>query len=147
MLYFCFLSIGLVYLSLIFFLKYLMSFFFFPKGPYLEHMEVPRLGVESELQLQAYDPLSRARDWTLVLMDTSQVCYHRATMGTPLMSFNAIISYIVLTFYLFLVYGYTSDFFKILIVYLVTLLNSLIDSSSWSRVVLYFHVHNDILCE
>ena len=63
-------------------------------------MEVPRLGVESELQLLAYttatampdlihvyelhhsswqgrilNPLSEARDQTCVLMDTSQVCY------------------------------------------------------------------------
>ena len=29
-------------------------FFFFFLGPYLWHMEVPRLGVESELQLLAY---------------------------------------------------------------------------------------------
>ena len=63
-------------------------------------MEVPRLGVESELQLPAYttatamqdlsricdlhhsfqqgqilNPLSKARDQTCILMDTSQVCY------------------------------------------------------------------------
>ena len=29
------------------------------------------------------DPLSEARDWTLALTDTSQVCYHWATTGTP----------------------------------------------------------------
>ena len=28
-------------------------------------------------------PLSEARDWTLVLMDPSQVCYRWATTGTP----------------------------------------------------------------
>ena len=64
-------------------------------------MEVPRLGVELELQLQAYatakatldlnhicdlhhssqqcqifNPLSEARDETHILMDTSQVHYH-----------------------------------------------------------------------
>ena len=63
-------------------------------------MEVLRLGVELELQLQAYttatatwdpshvcdlhhssrqhwilNPLSEARDQTCILMDTSQVCY------------------------------------------------------------------------
>ena len=32
----------------------LFFFFFFFLGPYLWHMEVPRLGVESELQLLAY---------------------------------------------------------------------------------------------
>ena len=30
------------------------SFFFFFSGPHLRHMEVSRLGVESELQLPAY---------------------------------------------------------------------------------------------
>ena len=64
-------------------------------------MEVPRLGVESELQLLAYttapaawdpshvcnlhssswqyqilNPLIKARDRTLILMDTSRVGYH-----------------------------------------------------------------------
>ena len=72
------------------------------------HVEVPRLGVKSELQLLAYttatatwdqshvcdlhcssqqhwilNPMSKARDPTHVLMDTSQVLYHWATMGTP----------------------------------------------------------------
>ena len=76
-------------------------------GPHPWHMEVPRLGVKLELQLPAYatatttpdpscvcdlhyssqqyqilDPLSEARDWTHVLMDTSRVCYHRASSGT-----------------------------------------------------------------
>ena len=70
-------------------------------------MEVPRLGVEWELQLQAYttatatrdqsrvwdlhhssrqrqilNPLNETRDWTHVLMDTSQVRYPWATVGT-----------------------------------------------------------------
>ena len=69
-------------------------------------MEVPRLGVESEPQLLAYatatamqdpswvwdlyhssqprqilNPLSEARDWTCILMDTSQICFHWATTG------------------------------------------------------------------
>ena len=65
-------------------------------------MEVPRLGVESELQLLAYttvtakrdpsrichlhqnpDPLSEARDWTHIFMDTSWIRFHGTTMGTP----------------------------------------------------------------
>ena len=70
-------------------------------------MEVPRLGVESELQLQAYstttamwdpsdifilclalqqrqilNPMSKAQDLTSILMGTSRVCYPWATMGT-----------------------------------------------------------------
>ena len=65
-----------------------------------QHMEVPRLGVKSELELPAYttatatwnpshvcdlhhssqqpwilNPLSKARDQTRILMDTSQVRY------------------------------------------------------------------------
>ena len=69
-------------------------------------MLVPRLGVESELQLPAYttatgdpsrvcdlhhssrqprilNPLSEARDGTSILMDTGQAHYHWATTGTP----------------------------------------------------------------
>ena len=69
-------------------------FFFFLLGPHQWHMEVPRLGVQSEWQLQAYttamwdlscicnlhcslwqrwilNPLSEARDQTCILMDTS----------------------------------------------------------------------------
>ena len=70
-------------------------------------MEVPRLGVESELQLLSYttatatpdpshvcdlhrtswqrrilNPLSEARDWTCNLMATTQDCYLKATVGT-----------------------------------------------------------------
>ena len=73
-------------------------------------MEVPRLGVELELQLPAYttvtatpdpsrvcdlhhsprqrqrwvlNPLSKARDLTCVLMDSGQIRFHRAMIGTP----------------------------------------------------------------
>ena len=71
-------------------------------------MEVPRLGVELELQLPAYttttatpdpslvydplhssqqrqipNPLIKARDRTRVLMDASQIRFRRATTGTP----------------------------------------------------------------
>ena len=70
-------------------------------------MEVPRLGVELELQLAAYttatamqdpslvcnrhhssqqhqilNPLSKARDWTCNLMDPSQIRFCCVTMGT-----------------------------------------------------------------
>ena len=76
--------------------------------PHLQHMEVPRLGVESELLLPVYieatakldlrqicdlhcssqqlrilNPLSRSRDRTHILMDTSQIPYLLAMMGTP----------------------------------------------------------------
>ena len=71
-------------------------------------MEVPRPGVESELQLLAYatatatsdlscvcdlhhsswqcwilNPLSEARDQTRILMVTSWIRFHCATRGTP----------------------------------------------------------------
>ena len=77
-------------------------------GLHLRHMEVGRLGVESELWLPAYttamatqdpshicnlhhsswwhlilNPLSKARDRIHILMDTSQVCYCWAMTGTP----------------------------------------------------------------
>ena len=76
-------------------------------GLHLWHMEVPRLGVKSELQLPAYatatatrdpshifdphhssqqswilNPLNEAREWTCIHMDTSWGCYHWATTGT-----------------------------------------------------------------
>ena len=67
-------------------------------------MEVPRLGVESELyqpipqpqkchicswhhsswQCQILNPLNGVRDPTHILMGTSQVHFHHATAGTPL---------------------------------------------------------------
>ena len=75
------------------------------------HLEVPRLGIESELQLPActkdtakldpcllwdlyhrsqqllnhwiLNPLREAKDWTHILMDTSQIHFPWATMGTP----------------------------------------------------------------
>ena len=88
----------------------LFFFFFFGLllGPYLQHMEVPRLGVESELQLPAYtiataisDPshvcdlhhtpqqhqilnsLSEARDRTCNLIVPSGICFCCAMIGTP----------------------------------------------------------------
>ena len=83
---------------------------FFFLGAYLQHMEVPSLGVKLELQLPAYatampdsscicdlhhsswqrwilNTLSKARDHTCSLMDPSQFRFHCATMGTPLVHF------------------------------------------------------------
>ena len=87
-------------------------FFFFWSfvflGLNLRHREVPRLGVQSKLQLPTYttatwylsrscdlhysswqckilNPLSKARDSTCILMDASQIRLHRAMMGTPLL--------------------------------------------------------------
>ena len=79
---------------------------------HLQHMEVPRLVVESELQLLAYttvtvmkdpshiydthhsswqrrilNPLSEPRDQTRILIDTSLICFCCTTMGTPFIVF------------------------------------------------------------
>ena len=84
------------------------NFFSFFLGMHLRHMEVPRLGVKSELQLLAYstatampdpslicnlhhsswqhwifNPLSKARDWACVLMNTNWICFCCTTTGTP----------------------------------------------------------------
>ena len=81
-------------------------FFFGFVGPHLWHMEVPRLGVESQLpayttatatwdlsyicglhrsswQCQVPDPLSKVRDRTFILLATSQIRFQRATTSTP----------------------------------------------------------------
>ena len=107
---------------------------FFFLGPHPWHMEIPRLGVQLELQLPAYttatatpdptricdlhhssrqswilNPLSKAWDRTCILMDTSQICFHWATRGTLgklfLISFS----------YTFLVPGHSLSFFPFLI--------------------------------
>ena len=76
-------------------------------GPYLRHVEVPRLVIELELQLLAYttatatgdpscicdlhhsslqsqilNPLSGAMDQTCILLDTSQIRFPLAMAGT-----------------------------------------------------------------
>ena len=81
-------------------------------GLHLRREDVPRLGVESELQLPTFPtatatrdpsracdlhhssrqrwilhPLSEARDRTGVLMDTSWICLHCATMGNSVACF------------------------------------------------------------
>ena len=93
-------------ISVFIFIYFFLSFVFL--GPHLRHMEVPRIGVESELQLLVFatvtatwylshvcnlhhsswqprilNPLSKTRDQTRVLMDPSQIPYCWATMGTP----------------------------------------------------------------
>ena len=84
-----------------------LFFFFFP-GLHLQHMEVPWLGVESELEPPVYttatatqdrsrvwdlhhssrqhqisDPLSEVRERTRVLVDTSRIRFHCTSVGTP----------------------------------------------------------------
>ena len=87
--------------------QWLHHFTFLP-ARHLWHMEVPRLQVKSELQLLAYatatatrdpscvcnlhhsswqhripDPLGKARDQTLILMDASQIHFHWTTREHP----------------------------------------------------------------
>ena len=94
-----------IFLILSYLFIYLFIVFLWPH-PW--HVEGPRLGVKLELQLLActtataiqdqshifdlhhsswqcwiLNPLSKARDWTCILMDTSQICFHWATTGTP----------------------------------------------------------------
>ena len=90
------------------FYSYNIFFFFFFLRPHPPHMEVPRPGVKSELQLPAYatatatwdpshvcdlhhssrqhrilNPLSKTRDRTCNFMVSSQIRFHCATTGTP----------------------------------------------------------------
>ena len=89
-------------------LFFILFYFFVYLGPHPQHMEVPRLGAESELQPPAYttatatqdlshvcdlqhsswqrqilNPLSKTRDRTHNLMVPSQICFPCATTGTP----------------------------------------------------------------
>ena len=91
--------------------------FVFFLGPKVRHMDVPRLGVQSELQLLAYataiaaqgprhicdlhhssqqsqslDPLSKARDRTHILRDISWILFHCTTIGNPRNSYQVYIS-------------------------------------------------------
>ena len=94
-----------------------ITFFVCFLGPHPQHMESPRLGVESELQLPAtatatatakpdlshignhssihsswqrwiHNPLSEARDQTHNLMVPSWIRFHCATTGTPEITFD-----------------------------------------------------------
>ena len=78
------------------FVCFLFCFVLFFLGLHLWHMEVPRLGVCSELQLPSCttatatpDPYPWARSvWIRILMDTSQVLNPPSTTGTPLSGFK-----------------------------------------------------------
>ena len=85
-----------------FFFFVFLSFFL---GPYPWYMEVPRLGVQLELQLPAYttahgsailNPLSKAGDQTLDLKVPSQIHFLCTTMGTPKVSLHTTILYLIL---------------------------------------------------
>ena len=97
----------LYFYFILFYFTYFLSFVL--SGPHLPHMEIPRLGVQSELQLPAYatratatpdpncicdlhhrsqqrrilNPLSKARDRTCNPMVPSRTRFHCTTLGTP----------------------------------------------------------------
>ena len=48
------------------------------KGPELRLQPIPQLKARLDL-----NPLREARDRTSILMDTSQLCFHCITVGTP----------------------------------------------------------------
>ena len=79
--------------------KYFFFIFVF-LGLHPWHMDVPRLGAyptatatqdqshvcnlhHCSWQRQIFNPLSKARDWTCVLMGASQIHFHWAKTGTP----------------------------------------------------------------
>ena len=99
-----FVSLFLTHFTWVLFI-YLFIYFCFV-GPHPQHMEVPRLGIKSEIQLlatatatrdpshvcdlhhsswqhQILNPLSEARDRKCFLMNTSQIRFHCVTTGTP----------------------------------------------------------------
>ena len=51
-----------------------INFLFFFFGPHLWHMEVPRLGAESELQLPAYTTATAMQDPSLMWTYTTPHC-------------------------------------------------------------------------
>jgi len=88
--------------------SFIFFFNFFFLGPHPQHMEVPRLGVPSELQLpvyttataikdpshisnlhhnswqcQIFNPLSEARDQTYIFTDTGLIRFHCTITETP----------------------------------------------------------------
>ena len=96
--------------------RILTRFFFFFLGPHPWHMEVPRLGIESQLQLPAYTTvtavqcpshvcdlhhssrqnwilnlLSEAGNGTCHLIVTSWIHFCCATTGTPLTRFSTVV--------------------------------------------------------
>ena len=90
-------------------MKQILSFFVFVFVLHVQHMEVPRLGIELELQPQAYTtatvtwdlsyasdlhhslqmPNTSPTEWdqTRILMDTSWICCDWGTVGIPWGSF------------------------------------------------------------
>ena len=107
------LIVSLKILIILWFFFVVVCFVFCFLGLHPSHIEVPRLVVETKLQLWAYataaldpslicdlyhssqkwrilNPLSEARDWTCNLMVPSWICFCCTTTGTPQNSHNSI---------------------------------------------------------
>ena len=99
----------------------LSFFFFFFLGPHLWHMEVPKRGVETELQLPTYAPsqqcrirassvtyttawgnagslLSDARDRTLILMDVFSLSHNGNALEFLILKCFCLFFYFVISF-------------------------------------------------
>ena len=121
------------------FIHFYFYFLLFRAAP----MEVPMLGDESALQLPAYtsatampdssqdfnlhhsswqswilNPLSKARDGTRILRDTSQICFHCTIMGTPCYLFQKLSCWFSKYWVLFLNFIYLFIYFCFLGPYL-----------------------------
>ena len=116
----------------------LVCFVFCFLGPHPQHMEILRLGLQSELQLPATatatqvpsrvcdlhhssgqrwipNPLGKVRDRTCILTDTSQIHFHCTTMGTPWVCFAKLYLsrnlFIVSNFFLFMTVKFLINLF------------------------------------
>ena len=117
----------LICLSVYLWYIYLFILSFVLLGPHPWHMEVPKLGVESELLLPAYawaiampnpgcvshvcdlyhsswklwilNPLIEARDWTRNLMVPSWIRFCCTTRGTPIIILKLIFTSVLRTLY------------------------------------------------
>ena len=66
---------GLLLFGLLFFCFLLLFLFFVFLGPHLQHMEVPMLGVELELQLPAYTTATATPDRSCISNNTGSLTH------------------------------------------------------------------------
>ena len=94
----------------------------------------------SSQQRRIPDPLSKARDQTRILMDTSQVRFHCTTKGTPINVFLILTSYVfqivlLFSFFPFLKYSW----FTIMCPFL--LYNKVTQSYIYIYIYMYIYIH------
>ena len=99
----------------------------------------------SSQQCWILNPLSKARDQTCILMSTSQIRFHWASTGTPIIFFlmllwiNRIVSLISFLDHSLLVYNNIIDFCE-LILYLATLLSLFTSSNDFVSVCEFLQI-------